>query len=254
MKHIVKYKMSLENLAEVSSKKQTLQKILELFETVEIDIPDFRELSIRDAIRKLKTKRNSLPYHSPDISKIDAIHSRLLKLEYQNPYEAGPYDITMVKRSFPKENCPISDVNEQLLFSKVSDLLEIKYLNHVVTNWNWEEHAKGIVYGEFSRPMISFPVQLENKKPLMVHFRIDTGASNSVIPAYVFEALIGSAPAHIPSAFYAYVGGVYLELSICSEVGNNVDIPVLGQDFLKAARVEIKLNYGTKIVEMTRVA
>ena len=87
----------------------------------------------------------------------------------------------------------------------------------------------------------------------MVHFLIDTGAVNSEVPVNVFEALIGSTPEHIPSAFYGCIGGVRLELGICSEAGNHVDIPLLGQDFLKEARVEIKVNYVTKVVEMNRV-
>lgn len=247
--------MSLQKLSEVGSSpnKQKVQEILELFVTLDIDIPNFRELSIGDAIRRLKNIRNFLPDHSPDFSKIDSILHPLLELEYHNPFEAGPYDINTVKRLFPQENCLLSDINEELLFSKVSDLLEVKYLSNVVEHWNWEEHAKGIVFGEFSRPMISFPVQVKNKSPIMVHFLIDTGAPNSEIPANVFEALIGSTPEHIPSAFYGYVGAVRLELGICSEAGNHVDIPLLGQDFFKEARVEIKVNYVTKIVEMNRV-
>ena len=44
-----------------------------------------------------------------------------------------------------------------------------------------------------------------------------------------------------------------LALSICSEPGNHVDIPLLGQDFFKEARVEIKVNYAAKMIEMKRV-
>jgi len=247
--------MSLQKIAEVGSSpnKQKVQGILDLFVTLDIDIPDFRELSIGDAIRRLKNKRKLLPDHSPDFSKIDSILLLLLELEYHNPFEAGPYDINAVKRLFPQDNCLLSDINEELLFTKVSDLLEVKYLSNCVVNWNWEENAKGIVFGEFSRPMISFPVQIKNKAPIMVHFLIDTGAPNSEVPVNVFEALIGSTPEHIPSAFYGCIGGVRLELGICSEAGNHVDIPLLGQDFFKEARVEIKVNYVTKIVEMNRV-
>lgn len=87
----------------------------------------------------------------------------------------------------------------------------------------------------------------------MVHFLIDTCAQTSEIPTHVFEALIGSTLEHIPSAFYGFIGGVRLQLGICSEVGNRIDIPILGQDFFNAARVQIKINYATKIVEMNRV-
>lgn len=87
----------------------------------------------------------------------------------------------------------------------------------------------------------------------MVHFLIDTCAQTSEISTHVFEALIGSTLEHIPSAFYGFIGGVRLQLGICSEVGNRIDIPILGQDFFNAARVQIKINYATKIVEMNRV-
>ena len=247
--------MSLQKIAEVGSSpnKQKVQGILDLFVTLDIDIPDFQELSIGDAILRLKNKRNLLPEYSPDVSKFDSILVLLLELEYQNPFEAGPYDVNTVKRLFPQDNCLLSDINEVLLFSKVSDLLEVKYLSNCIVDWNWEENAKGIVFGEFYRPMISLPVHITNKAPVMVHFLIDTGAPNSEVPVNVYEALIGSTPEHIPSAFYGCIGGVRLELGICSEAGNHVDIPLLGQDFLKEARVEIKVNYVTKIVEMNRV-
>lgn len=248
--------MNLQKIAEVGSspKKKQVQEILDLFVTLDIDIPDFQELSIRDATRRLKKKRNLLARHSPDFSKIDSILLLLLKLEYRNPFQARPCDINDInKRLFPQEYSVLSYINEKLLFTKVSDLLEVKYLSNCVVDWNWEENAKGIVFGEFSRPMISFPVHVNNNTPIMVHFRIDTGAPNSQVPVNVFEALIGSTPDYIPSAFYGSVGGVRLELGICSESGIHVDIPLLGQDFLKEGRVEIKVNYVTKIVEMNRI-
>ena len=68
--------------------------------------------------------------------------------------------------------------------------------------------------------MISSPVQVKSKAPIMVHFLI------SEVPVNVFEALIGSTPEHIPLAFYRCIGGVRLELGICSEAGNHVDIPL----------------------------
>lgn len=246
--------MSLQKLAEVGSspRKQKVQRVLELCVTLDIDIPKFRQLSIGDAIRRMKNMRSSLSANSPRIVIIDSILSLLLELEYPNPFEAGPYDINKVKRLSTQDNL-LSDINEQLLFTKVSDLLEVKYLSNALDNWNWEGHAKGIVFEEFSRPIMSFPAHVEHKSSIMVHFLIDTGASNSEIPTNVYKALIGSTPEHIPSAFYGYVGGVRLELGICSEAGNHVNIPLLGQDFFKEARVEIKVNYATKTIEMTRV-
>ena len=119
-----------------------------MFVTLDIDIPNFRELSIGDAIRRLKNKRNLLPLdHSPDFSKIDSILLLLLELEYHNPFEAGPYDINAVKRLFPQDNCLLSDINKELLFTKDSDLLEVEYLRNCVVDWNWEENSKGIVFG-----------------------------------------------------------------------------------------------------------
>ena len=81
--------MSLQKIAEVGSSpnKQKVQGILDLFVTLDIDIPDFQELSIGDAIRRLKNKIKLLPDHSPD-SKIDSILLLLLELEYHNPFEA----------------------------------------------------------------------------------------------------------------------------------------------------------------------
>ena len=247
--------MSLQKFAEVGSspKKQKVRQILQLFATLEIEIPNFQELSIGDAIRRLKYIRYSLPNLS-DCSKIDSILLPLLELEYHNPFEVGPCDANIVRGLLnPPGNCLRSDINEDLLLTKVSDLLEVPYLGKVVVDWNWEGHAIGIIFGAFSRPMISFPVQVENKTPTMVHFLIDTIALKSEIPANVFEALIGSTPERIPSAFYGFIGGVRLELSTCSESGNHVGVPLLGQDFLKEARVEMKVNYVTKIIEMKRV-
>jgi hypothetical protein len=246
--------MSLQKLAESASnpKKQKVLRLIELFQTLDIDILDFRELTIGDAIRKLKNIRNSLSAdQSPD--KINSILLPLLELEYQNPFEAGPYDINNNKGLFSNENCRLSDINENLLFSNVSDLMNVKYLNPAVENWNWEEYAKGIIFGAYSRPIMSFPVQLENKTSLMVHFLIDTGAPNSEIPVNVFETLVGSSPEHLPSAFHGNVGGVRIILGICSSAGNHVDVPLLGQDFFKEAKVEIKINYVTKNIEMKRV-
>ena len=40
----------------------------------------------------------------------------------------------------------------------------------------------------------------------------------------VLALVIGSTPEHIPSALYGCICGVRLELSICSEAGNHVDI------------------------------
>ena len=145
---------------------------------------------------------------------------------------------------------PLSDCYHMII---VSDFFEIGYLSNCAVDWNWEENAKGIVFGEFSRPIISFPVKVKHKASIMVHFLIDTGAPNSEVPVNVFGALIGSTPENIPSAFYGYIGGVRLELGICSDAGNHVDIPLVGQEFFKEARVEIKVNYITKIVEMNRV-
>ena len=54
--------MSLQKIAEVGSSpnKQKVQGILDLFVTLDIDIPDFQELSVGDAIRRLKNKRKLL--------------------------------------------------------------------------------------------------------------------------------------------------------------------------------------------------
>lgn len=143
--------MSLQNLAELGSSlnKRKVQQILESFDALDIDIPDYRELSMGDTIRKLKNAQKFLSDDSPDASKIDSILLPLLELEDINPFGAGPYDLNNTKLLFSKENSILSDINEIFLFSKVSDLLEIKYLSHVDDNWNWEEHAKGIVFGQF---------------------------------------------------------------------------------------------------------
>lgn len=137
--------MSLQRIAEVGSNpnKQKVQQILESIGIMDLDIPDFRELSIRDAIRRLKKMKSLHSIHSLDLQKIDSILLPLVELEYQNPFEAGPYDINIVKPLKPLDNRLLPDLNEYLLFTGVSDLLEVKYLSTAKENWNWDEHAKG---------------------------------------------------------------------------------------------------------------
>mmetsp|Transcript_21348 Transcript_21348/g.23220 ORF Transcript_21348/g.23220 Transcript_21348/m.23220 type:complete len:88 (-) Transcript_21348:989-1252(-) len=79
--------------------------------------------------------------------------------------------------------------------------------------------------------MVSLPVNIAGKDSLMVHFLVDTGGPRTEIPIAVLERLSGKPPEHVPSAFYGYIGGIKIELGICSPSGNHPDIPLSGQDF-----------------------
>lgn len=168
-------------------------------------------------------------------------------LEYHNPAVAGPYDFnpTASKEATAEGNdCLLSDLNEKLLFTEVSDLLGVKYLSVFDGEDCTCGHGKGTVYGAYNRPIVSLPVRIGCGKPINVHFMVDTGAPRSEIPINVYERLVGSD--HVPNVFNGVVANSMIQLGICSPTGNHRDIPLLGQDYLQLLRATLIVDYAEK--------
>ena len=197
-------------------------------------LPDLSSYTVVEAITLLKDFRLRIESKDPLLSVIDSILVPLMELDYQNPASAGPYDN--------------QDLNEELLFSEVSDLLGINYLSTFEGEFNLTV-VIGVTYGLFSRPMVSLPVRIGNGKIISVHFFIDTGATKTEIPVAVFNASLPQSE-HIPSAFFGLVANRKIALSICAPSGNHVEVPILGQDFLNMLRATLIVDYENKTTKV----
>jgi predicted aspartyl protease len=257
--------MSLNELSASASSplKKKINEILTLASSSSDVIPDISNLSIANAVRKLTDIRYSLPNKSPLLSKIDAVLIPLMTLEYHDPFQAGPYDISdnSASRNIINElssisinqnisNCLLSDIDEKLLFSRVSDLLEVHYLSEFEGTFNWSDGIRGCLYGAYRRPMVSIPVSTKAGKQYNVHFLVDTGAPSTEVPETVLIKLLGREPENIPSAFFGKIGGQRLELFVCSSTSNHKDVPVLGQNFFAQVGAKVVVDYDTGIVEI----
>lgn len=248
--------MSLHHLSTTASSpvKQKVSAILEIIRENGEFLPDISMTTVPHAIYRLKEFRATIPDKDPRLSIIDSVLVPLISLEYHNPAVAGPYDIQ--QRLFPYEgnDCLLSDLNEGLLFTEVSDMLGVRYLSEFVGDFELErghegDEIAGTVYGPFSRPMVSIPVRIGNGKSFNVHFLVDTGGPRSEIPIHVFETLCPSAT-YIPALVQAIVAGRKIQLGICSPTGNHSDIPLLGQDFLKLLKATLIVNYDDNITKI----
>lgn len=144
----------------------------------------------------------------------------------------------------------MSDLNETLLFTEVSDLLGIPYLSPFNDGDYDLASINGVTYGLFSRPMVSLPVRIGNRETRNVHFLVDTGAPRTEIPISTFETLCGRSDGYVPLTFFAVVVNRKFQLGLCSSTGNHADVPVLGQDFLKEMKATLIVDYYDQTVKI----
>lgn len=247
--------MSLNHLSKTASSpvKLKVSAILNIILENGGFLPDISIETVPQAIYRLKKFRATISNKDPRLSIIDSVLVPLMSLVYHNPAVAGPYDVN--QRVFNAErNDGLSDLNENLLFTEVSDLLGIAYLSEFVGVFDLERGHEGhgftgTVYGPFSRPMVSIPVRIGSGKSFNVHFLVDTCGPRSEIPINVFETLCPSAT-HIPALFEGIVAGRKIQLGICSPTGNHFDIPLLGQDFFKLLKATLIVNYDDNVTKI----
>ena len=241
--------MSLLNLSLLAS-SPTKTKVTTLLKNAKETgiLPDLSSYSVLEAIIFLKDFRLKIDNKDPLLSVIDSILVPLMELDYHNPASAGPYDVNQnLNRTFDRD-CLLSDLNEELLFSEVSDLLGIKYLSTFAGECNITV-ASGVTYGPFSRPMVSLPVRIGSGMIISVHFLVDTGAPRTEIPLAVFNASLAQAD-HIPSTFFGLVANRKIALSICAPSGNHVEVPILGEDFLTMTKATLSVDYADKTIKV----
>jgi hypothetical protein len=230
-------------------KVASVLRIVEEKSHVLTDLPDISTQTVPNAISALKNYRAAIPDKSPLLSALDSILLPLMALDYHNPAEAGPYDVVHSMIADTSSDCLLSDLKESLLFTEVSDLLEIVYLSIYDGVFDIKKGYAGhgicgTVYGPHSRPIVCLPVRIGKNTQLNVHFLVDTGAPRSEIPGYVFDKLKPSAE-NLPSVFNGIIANQSIQLGICSPTGNHFDIPLLGQDFLKLIKATLIVDYDT---------
>jgi hypothetical protein len=156
----------------------------------------------------------------------------------------------------------LSDLNEPKLFGSVSRLLQIDYLSTYnrqhpspFTFKDWEEGAKGIVWGPLHRSMLTIPVTYTNQageeNTINVHFVANSGGPNTELSPTVLRILLGvSDDAFTPDAIFVRIGGVRHGVIKCSPIGNHEDVPLLGVDFMQKIRGRFVADFDTEEVAL----
>jgi hypothetical protein len=109
----------------------------------------------------------------------------------------------------------------------------------------WCFPVHGTIFGMYHRVFVGLPVHLRGNT---VHalFLLDTCAPCTYLTEDTTEAL-GLCDA-IPSSFKVQVAGIPLTVAPSSH--HFKDVNIIGQDFLKAARCLLQINYATDDVEI----
>lgn len=141
----------------------------------------------------------------------------------------------------------LSDINEALLFGRISDKFEISYLSVVETEnvacFEVDVTRAGLIYGEHARPMIALPCHCKGQPPRWVFFIVDTGAPSTELSPTAMDRVCNADT--VPSCIDLYVGGVKVEVMLCDQGpnGNHKDVPVLGKNFFLKAGCILNVNY-----------
>jgi hypothetical protein len=150
----------------------------------------------------------------------------------------------------------LSDVNESLLFGKISSKFEIPYLSVCKDvdriHWGIGHTMSGIIYGEHARPMIALPCSVGAKDAHWVLFIIDTGARSTELSPAAMAAVCQTDA--IPACCNMFIAGVKVEVVMCAQgpQSNHSDVPVLGKNFYLKAGVVLSVDYKDLSCTLTR--
>jgi len=149
----------------------------------------------------------------------------------------------------------LSDVNEALLFTRISDKFGLQYLSVAEIGDEFfpvDEERHGIVYGEHSRPMIALPCQHGDKPLRWVFFIVDTGAPTTEISPRAMDLLCNADS--LPSCVNLKVAGIKIEVMLCDQgpKANHKDVPVLGKNFYNAIGARLLVDYAELMCSLVR--
>lgn len=221
-----------------------------------LGLQDVVRVSLDEAMDVLLRGRETVPDHSPELSRFDNAILPLMKIQRNMTSVGGPYDIIQHTPATEqsRDQQLLLDVNQDHLYNNLPDLFGVPYLGDVeMVNVSWP--VSGILYGTGYRPMVCLPVQLRNNPPKNVFFLVDTGAPITELSPEAFQRL--GALENIPSVGYATVAGiartkVHLTKAFAAG-GNHEDIPVLGADFMIKNRCTLSVDYVGEQVTISKV-
>jgi hypothetical protein len=193
--------------------------------------------------------------------RFDGARLLLQRLDQKQRYDALPLDLeSSAMKSVAvalHTDGLLSDVNEDLLYNCISDLLGVEYLSECVDPLRIFSSANvritGTVYGPFSRPLIALPCRRDSDKSdaRLVIFTVDTGSPRTLLPPLAMTKICGGDG--LSTCVKLLVAGVKIQVDLCNQspLCGHRDVPVLGMNFFLKLGAHLEVDYDALTCSLT---